>query len=470
MKEIPTYYATIESDTEDLVVEAISLVAKPAIKVGFVALSESETSKQVSIQLAEQMLYGAVLIPEQLIYRNNDLGEHNIVFSKSEIKKISQKVLRPNTVLKINLEHSEKELSGTVVESWLVVNGEMDKMKALGLSETLPEGTWCLGIHLEDTTEWTELVESGKVRGFSLEGMFRQNLKTTLSELDMDYNKIIDGVTEKIQRMLSLNQKTPGVNRVQMSAGQSRTVITPETAVLKDPKSREFWGGHKWGGKVVVSTTETGKLFALCASEGVAFEVPAGSYKLNTGDTLTYEAGVASVESPAKLAVTATHTLEDGTGIYLDPTTGEVYKVDGDMIGDAVADGTYPLQDGAILTVVNGIGTTDGAEAADEAADAMDNMADGKMIDMLSKMADLITALNTRLDDLQLSQKKTETMMNAHHKALSEIPGSKLIPVKMNGIAPQDAAGNVQLSDKQKGDFAAMQIVSEKNALLYGKY
>ena len=75
---------------------AISVVEEPAIGVDFVALSE-----QHNVKFKEDfrgLLYGALLIPDQLIYRRNDETneEYYVKYSKETIRAIAYNYLKHN--------------------------------------------------------------------------------------------------------------------------------------------------------------------------------------------------------------------------------------------------------------------------------------------------------------------------------------------------------------------------------------
>ena len=77
-------------DDEGLLgVFAISVVEQPAIGVDFVALSDQHTVKFK--EDFRGLLYGALLIPDQLIYRRNDKTEEEyyVKYSKDTIRAIA---------------------------------------------------------------------------------------------------------------------------------------------------------------------------------------------------------------------------------------------------------------------------------------------------------------------------------------------------------------------------------------------
>jgi len=155
-------------------VDAISVVATPAIESNFVAL-KSEEIKLAQVDTEKRILMGAVLIPEKPIYRRNGEDEYYIYFSKDTVNKASQLFFKNGNQNNWTLEHS-KEIKGlTVVESWIVENTEKDKSAIYNLS--VPVGTWMASVKVEDDAIWNDYVKTGKVKGFSLEGYFADKLE-----------------------------------------------------------------------------------------------------------------------------------------------------------------------------------------------------------------------------------------------------------------------------------------------------
>ena len=178
-------------------VDAISVVATPAIESNFVAL-KSEEIKLAEVSNEKRILMGAVLIPEKPIYRRNEEDEYYIYFSKDTVNKASQLFFKNGNQNNWTLEHN-KEIKGlTVVESWIVEDTQKDKSSIYNLS--VPVGTWMASVKVEDDTIWNEYVKTGKVKGFSLEGYFADKLETKkeLSKQPTEEEIII----EKIKQLL----------------------------------------------------------------------------------------------------------------------------------------------------------------------------------------------------------------------------------------------------------------------------
>lgn len=164
-KKLKKYKVGMDSD-----VYAISMVEAPAIESDFVALSKEEEEKlQVFLESNEKhMVYGAALIPDKDIYRNNGEQEYYINFSKESIEKMSQDFMKEYRQHEVTTDHEENANEVCVVESWLVQDAYRDKANALGIN--VPEGTWMVGMKVNNIDTW-ERIKNHELKGFSVESV-----------------------------------------------------------------------------------------------------------------------------------------------------------------------------------------------------------------------------------------------------------------------------------------------------------
>ena len=164
-KKIKKYKVGIDSETY-----AISLVESPAIESDFVALSkEKEEKQQVFLESNEKhLVYGAALIPDKDIYRNNGEQEFYINFTKESIERMSQDFMKEYRQYEVKTDHDDIANEVCVVESWLVSDSYKDKSNALGIN--VPEGTWMVGMKVNNIETW-ERIKAGELKGFSVESM-----------------------------------------------------------------------------------------------------------------------------------------------------------------------------------------------------------------------------------------------------------------------------------------------------------
>lgn len=162
--DIPVYDFSIDNTTDGHGVSVVSLVDFPAIQVDFIALSEDKRF-QFKASPDQQMLYGPLLVPGQMIYRNDEMGEYYMRFSAETIALIAQKFQKDNNSNSITVDHSGVKVDATISELW--ITGNPDKSQQFGFN--LPVGTWFAGVHVTDQAFWTDEVKTGNVKGFSVE-------------------------------------------------------------------------------------------------------------------------------------------------------------------------------------------------------------------------------------------------------------------------------------------------------------
>lgn len=132
-------------------------------------------------QLAEkQMLIGPLMTPNKLIPRVDNITgeEYEVFFSADTIERIAYKMMADKLLDKVNIEHDEKQPVKDVhlVETWLVKDPEHDKSTLYGFKPVT--GQWFGIYRIGDGRVWNEYVKTGKVKGFSVEGFFYNNILT----------------------------------------------------------------------------------------------------------------------------------------------------------------------------------------------------------------------------------------------------------------------------------------------------
>ena len=177
-KKRKLYKMEVSENLEDSGVFAISLVSEPAIEELFVYMSSKNFQM---IQLAEvsnekRILIGPVLIPNKEIPRIDDETgeEYAIIFSPDVVERAAQLFLQQQKNNNATLEHTAELDDISVVESWLIEDSLKDKSQIYNM--TYPKGTWMVKMKINNDSVWEDYVKTGKVRGFSLEGMFGHKL------------------------------------------------------------------------------------------------------------------------------------------------------------------------------------------------------------------------------------------------------------------------------------------------------
>ena len=128
----------------------------------------------------KQMLMGPLMTPSKLIPRKDEETgeEYQVYFTKDTIEKIAYKMMEDKLLDSVNIEHdgARKVDDVYLVETWIVKDPEHDKSLSYGFKPV--EGQW-FGIYkVKDGRVWNEYVKTGKVKGFSVEGYFINNILT----------------------------------------------------------------------------------------------------------------------------------------------------------------------------------------------------------------------------------------------------------------------------------------------------
>ena len=185
----------VDEDSEGIF--AISLVSNPAIERNFIALSKAV---KLSLDNEKRLVTGAILVPDQPILRMDGEGNpYHIFFSKETVEKASQKYLRDFNQAQVTLEHQSDVPDVVLVESWLKISDTEDKTVALGVDA--PLGSWVGSFKVNNNEVWENEIKKGLVKGFSIEGIFRQDeveqSKTKIMEKDTFIEKFKEFVLGK---------------------------------------------------------------------------------------------------------------------------------------------------------------------------------------------------------------------------------------------------------------------------------
>lgn len=170
-KNLPIYQALISKEIDnELEVDCVALVDKPAIERLFTAFSSVLECKFSEIDTTKRIVIGPAMIPDMLIYRNNkEIGEHQVYFTKETIQDIAQKFYALGYHKNGNEMHNpELKINGMNYFMSFIRNSEKG---VIGLAGDYPEGTWFLGAKIDDDAVWGK-VASGEYKGFSVEGYF----------------------------------------------------------------------------------------------------------------------------------------------------------------------------------------------------------------------------------------------------------------------------------------------------------
>jgi hypothetical protein len=259
-----------EEDNEG--VYAVSLVSDPAIGVQFITLSQQKEIQLATINEEQRILLGAVLIPNQPIYRNQDGHEFNIVFPAETIKQVQQNFSRQGYQNNSTIEHSGENVQDvTFVETWIKMDEVHDKSVHYGFNE--PVGTWFAAMKVNNEDIWNNYVKTGKVKGFSIDGVFDME-KVNLKSEYMNINEIVNAIKD-------------GFASIKLSNETEQVEVTMATMMLKDGVT-----------VLEAESFDAGVPVFIVAENGDKVPAPIGEHELEDGRILviTEEGMIAEIK------------------------------------------------------------------------------------------------------------------------------------------------------------------------------
>jgi hypothetical protein len=311
-------------------------VDTPAMESNFIALENHTPTPVKLFTIAKQILTGVVAIPNKQIYRKDSDGyEYNIIFSEKTIEKMRDTFMRGNKNANINLNHADSVSNHYVTEMWIVENPEMDKAKALGLN--VPKGALMASVKVDNNDVWNNEIESGNLRGFSLEGFFTQNLiKMQNQKLNMENQNNV--VNEQV------NEKGLIALIKDLFKSQSKQIIELSSKKQKVAKSQRF----AFKGQVY-EIFQDGEMRQLDTKSKEFKFIADGEYVGADGEVIKVIDGIAYEPDGVDELASKVLVTKEGFDLYVLPD-GTVTSYSGRQI----ADGMYTLEDDTTIDVVDG--------------------------------------------------------------------------------------------------------------------
>lgn len=160
------FYINIDDD-ENLGLQAVSLVDRPAIETDFLKFKDQKIvfAKDES----KHILTGPALIADMPIYRRNQFTgeEYYVVFTKETIAKLVERYSKNNLLNSVNLQHDADTFTtgAILVESYFV-----DKSRGIAPKEfDIADGSWVCSFKITDDALWEQIITTDEFNGFSVE-------------------------------------------------------------------------------------------------------------------------------------------------------------------------------------------------------------------------------------------------------------------------------------------------------------
>jgi len=187
----------IADDSEELAIDAISLVTSPAIEQDFVYFGKEKNNLTFAkVDEEKRMLVSPALIPNKQIFRHNPNtdSDYYVYFSPDTVRKASELYLKHNNHHKATYQHQDRVSGVLTVESW-IKEGDMDKSKLYGYD--LPNGTWFVKMKIDNDELWNK-IKDGELKGLSIEGYFTDKMEK-MSEKAPTNEEILTALNEIIK-------------------------------------------------------------------------------------------------------------------------------------------------------------------------------------------------------------------------------------------------------------------------------
>lgn len=140
----------------------------------------------------ERIISGPLMLADSPIYRNDDRGEYYVMFTKDTIKQIAQKFFRKGYQNNVNLMHDDGEMlvGLTMFESF--ITDEKRGIRPMKAFADVPDGSWFGSFKVDNDGAW-QMIKDGKVKGFSIEGVFNYKRHEVIDEKSEKlWSQIID--------------------------------------------------------------------------------------------------------------------------------------------------------------------------------------------------------------------------------------------------------------------------------------
>ena len=190
----------IDENSEELAIDAISLVSAPAIEQDFVYFGKEKNNLTFAkVDDSKKTLISPALVPWKQIFRydpNTD-SEYYVWFHPKTIKKASELYLKHNNHHKATYEHQDRVSGVLTTESWIIDDPKMDKSRLYGYD--LPKGTWMVSMKIKNLELWQKIKE-GELKGLSIEGYFADKMEK-MSEREPTTHEILTALNEIISKI-----------------------------------------------------------------------------------------------------------------------------------------------------------------------------------------------------------------------------------------------------------------------------
>ena len=244
MKKKPTKIVelVISDESQEMTIDAISLVTSPAIEQDFVFFGKEKNNLTLAkIDEEKRMLVSPALIPNKNIFRydpNTD-SDYYVYFSKETVRQASELYLKHNNHHKATYQHEENVSGVLTIESW-IKEGDMDKSKLYGFD--LPDGTWFVKMKIENDEMWSK-IKDGELKGLSIEGYFINKMEK-MGKQQFSNEEILNAFNELVKdgkvKDMNLEKRLNLVKKFQFKDVKTIEKLVSELDKITDKLEKEY--------------------------------------------------------------------------------------------------------------------------------------------------------------------------------------------------------------------------------------
>jgi hypothetical protein len=202
------YKAKLKAGTD---VNCFSIVLGAAVETKLSKFAD-ETERPVFFANQEKrIIYSVAMRPNKQIFRKDINGEPAyITFDAEEVEKMQQSYFKSNNqgLAKMSLNHSDESITDVYpIESWIVLNPELDKSKTL-MMEDVQAADLILGFKIDNDDVWEKFIKTGEVDGISLEAFLDYEIINPITNMNVEEKKsFINEVIEVAKSLFMMNDK-----------------------------------------------------------------------------------------------------------------------------------------------------------------------------------------------------------------------------------------------------------------------
>jgi uncharacterized protein YdcH (DUF465 family) len=195
---LPIYKMILTEETEGM--DFIALVDSPAHMKAFEYFNGKSEKVKYHFNEEKRVVTGVAIAVDLPIYRRDEqFGEHYVVFDKKETMQIAQKMFKGGYLNNVNEMHdSNKQIKDIYLfESYFVDNARGVKAPDTFEGQNLKDGSWIVSYKVDNDKVWND-IKKGKHIGFSIEGWFdKKFIKTKQTQMKKQSKSLFEMVFGK---------------------------------------------------------------------------------------------------------------------------------------------------------------------------------------------------------------------------------------------------------------------------------